>query len=1106
MLEELERSGKPKPISKRSYKVIFHKPKDIDPGFHEVTTEELLNKPVVGTHQRLVDKRKDMGNQDYGYLRQLAVMPHTKDFADDTQIARKQGEKKLRVLSNTPIPIKVKLKRKTKRINVKEKSKNEVATVSLNEELVVKMHNKEDVVIMKRSSYYMNNRQIFIQFINQLFNDYKKDIKTSSETFTCDKLDASEEFRLLTHQKIVRDYINLYTPYRGLLLYHGLGSGKTCSSIAIAEGFLSVPSIAITEGLVSPRKVIIMTPASLRTNFFEELKKCGNPLFKKNQFWEFVELKEGSDDMAHQLSTALHLPISMIKKNRGAWFVNVKNESNYDSLSSNDKDSLEQQIEEMIHQKYMFINYNGLRKQRLAELTHNSTVNPFDHKVVIIDEAHNFVSRIVNKIEKDRKSSEPKFLPTQLYNLLLDATDVRIIFLTGTPIINYPNEIAILFNMLRGRIKSWHLPFEQKKVRGHVNTEYIRSIFEKHDIVDYLEVNTNEIIITKNPYEFTNKFYGDKYKGVRKSDKLQFISDDDFIKEIIEILHKNNVPIAKDKIKIDFSKALPDNRDEFNSMFIEGAGLKNEGIFKRRILGLTSYFRSAQESLMPKYEPKEDLHIVKIEMSDYQLQKYQEVRLQERKLEKRGNTKKKKKSDALYEDSTSSYRIFSRAFCNFVFPNSVGRPMPNEGSIDEAVANIKDEDDIDGISRNERLDNIDGRIIEDDDIEVNESYTTRISHAIAHLDANKTTLLSRDSLETHSPKFLHLLENIDDDSLIGSHLIYSQFRTLEGIGIFSLVLEANGYYPLKLKRTGQEWSLDMPDASRKKGKIFALYTGTETVEEKEIIRNIFNGNFKGLSQTLVNDLNEIHSDNKRGELIKIFMITSSGAEGISLKNCRYVHIMEPYWHPVRAQQVIGRARRICSHNELPELERNIKVFVYLMKFSAAQIKTKLSIELLNNETSRFSSESKVPLTSDESLYEIMNMKETITQSILKAVKEAAMDCGVHVKANMKESLECFSFGNEMNPNVFSYTPNISQEDRDAHIEKLNKKDIKWRAVKKTIDGKEYALRLDSKGDSTNMLYDIETFMLAKTNKTIDVVYIGKIVTDSNGIQYIDGNM
>ena len=46
------------------------------------------------------------------------------------------------------------------------------------------------------------------------------------------------------------DYINLYTPYRGLLIYHGLGAGKTCASIAIMEGIKSF------------KKVIIMTPAS----------------------------------------------------------------------------------------------------------------------------------------------------------------------------------------------------------------------------------------------------------------------------------------------------------------------------------------------------------------------------------------------------------------------------------------------------------------------------------------------------------------------------------------------------------------------------------------------------------------------------------------------------------------------------------------------------------------------------------------------------------------------------------------------------------------------------------------------------------------------------
>ena len=69
--------------------------------------------------------------------------------------------------------------------------------------------------------------------------------------------------------------------------------------------------------------------------------------------------------------------------------------------------------------------------------------------------------------------------------------------------------------------------------------------------------------------------------------------------------------------------------------------------------------------------------------------------------------------------------------------------------------------------------------------------------------------------------------------------------------------------------------------------------------------------------------------NLRGDIIKLIMISKAGAEGISLYNVRYVHIMEPYWHAVRVDQVIGRARRINSHAQLPESERNIKVFSYL---------------------------------------------------------------------------------------------------------------------------------------------------------------------------------
>ena len=64
---------------------------------------------------------------------------------------------------------------------------------------------------------------------------------------------------------------------------------------------------------------------------------------------------------------------------------------------------------------------------------------------------------------------------------------------------------------------------------------------------------------------------------------------------------------------------------------------------------------------------------------------------------------------------------------------------------------------------------------------------------------------------------------------------------------------------------------------------FVLYTGTETTEEKEIVRNIYNSNWKFVPNSIVKQLQKISTNNNYGEIIKVFMITSSGAEGISLK-------------------------------------------------------------------------------------------------------------------------------------------------------------------------------------------------------------------------------
>ena len=153
------------------------------------------------------------------------------------------------------------------------------------------------------------------------------------------------------------------------------------------------------------------------------------------------------------------------------------------------------------------------------------------------------------------------------------------------------------------------------------------------------------------------------------------------------------------------------------------------------------------------------------------------------------------------------------------------------------------------------------------------------------------------------------------------------------------------------------------------------------------------------------------------------MITASGAEGINLKNCRFVHLLEPYWHPVRIDQVIGRARRIDSHKDLPDNLREIKVFLYLMKFTDSQLKGELSMELIKSVADKSKLHPSRIYTSDQTLYETSKIKEDIQAQMLKAIKEASMDCALHTSVNNDEQLVCFNY-TDPNSDKFAFRPMI----------------------------------------------------------------------------------
>tara|TARA_B110000879_G_C11180977_1_gene518285 strand:- start:1931 stop:5503 length:3573 start_codon:yes stop_codon:yes gene_type:complete len=994
------------------------------------------------------------------------------------------------------------------RIKGKQVESEEIEDVDLTKAVIRSQNVKDrlpgekEKILIKAPTYYMSNRKIYMQKITEMFAPYKQELLDASTNISCDSRNQSNDFDLLTHQKIVRDYLNLYTPYRGLLLYHGLGSGKTCSSIAIAEG------------MKTDKRIFVLTPASLKMNFFSEMKKCGDELYKKNQFWEFVSI-DGNPEYVGILSRALSLSTKYIRENNGAWLVNVNKEPNFTTLSSSEQFEIDEQLNVMIRSKYTDINYNGMNERKMKELTGDYTRNPFDNAVVIIDEAHNFVSRIVNKIKA------PDSISYKLYNYLLSATNAKVILLTGTPIINYPNEIGILYNILRGYIKTWIIPMTWDK-NERLNRDIILDMLDNANFRthDYIEFNDNKLTVTRNPFGFVNakkrgaikgtkKIYQNKketttkkkenttkknydggannsferYNGVQLNENGN-IPDNKFIETLLRILKNNQISYKDAQIEEINNKSLPDERGGFFDLFIdeESGHVKNINTFQRRILGLTSYFRSAQEELLPnivKTDDGDDYHIVKLPMSPHQFGIYEKIRKDEADKEKKtNNAKRMQKTEEIYKIS-STYRVFSRAACNFTFPSGIDRPVP-------LLKNEEDNTDIDENMIDNMVQKEDINVTVNQDDVMDDTYGKRIETAMNQLNetdenTNEGKYLSKKALAEYSPKFEKILENIMDEENKGLHLLYSHFRTIEGIGVLRLILLQNGMAEFKLKHEGDTWMLDIAEEDMDKPK-FVLYTGTESSEEKEIIRNVYNGAWEFVSQNIVESLHKYAENNVYGQVIKLLMITSSGAEGINLKNTRFVHIVEPYWHMVRVEQVVGRARRICSHQDLPEDMRTVKVFLYIATLSDEQRVDKNNVELRIRDISKIDKQTTV--TTDEALYEIASFKQRINNEILRSMKETAIDCNIYssLKSSNDEQYVCYGHG-LVDSNQFSSYPTFEKDNNVK--EGLDTKVISWNGVRKQIDGVDYAMN-----PKTNELYDLPSFRRAQKGIG-EPTYIGK---------------
>jgi hypothetical protein len=931
------------------------------------------------------------------------------------------------------------------------------------------------------------NENVYKNFKPEYYASEVSKAKCKCEDEVCE-IEEDSKIKLFPQQRFVRDYIQFDSPYRGALLYHELGSGKSGASIAAAEGY------------INKKKIFVLSPASLAVNYENEILKISSIGLNLKKDWTQIQISKTNKKALEVLQSKYFINASIIKKDGIVWVPLYENDVPEAIIVKtitgvDDRLLITSITSHIIKNRYTFISYNGLSPNLIKQLG----PSPFDNAFIIIDEVHNFISRVVNGSK----------LARTIYSYLMDAKNTKIILLSGTPMINNPYEIATLINLIRGYMTVYELIYS--KTSNTITTEEFMNNQNYNNIIDEVVVDNEKrkIMISLLPKGFkrneNDKIYKEQWKGTPLK----------MIENIIDDLNMVNGVKINIKFEMTNFSALPNNKEDFNKYFLDTAdeenpAVINDDLFMRRILGCVSYYSISGSDLFPTVLPP-----VKREMfmTDSQFKSYVEQRNYELKQDLN-----KKRGQGLFAENTSVYRAFTRAVCNFAFPEDIKRVYPkdikkyimqgNDDSDDEyyggAVGKVqlkimKDElkkarevskkskeelkiakEEVKKAKEDKKLKSKEIKVLTDKVKELNKKSkddaekVKELNLKIKVVEGKKSTttkkeekeekvivsrrdepivnvadeynhqmklmmdkLLRSDALDLsnlkkhYSPKFAQIVEDIEASP--GSVLIYSSFRTLEGLGILSEVLNRQGYKQILLKKVDNNYLFADNDIFDPKydNKRYIIFDSDK--EKTRLLMNLFNNDFRNITNEMKKSLPS-NPEQLYGKIAKIFCITQSGAEGISLKNVRRVLLVEPFWNNVRIEQVIGRAIRSCSHEALPKKDRNVQVFSYIMKLTQKQVQSDFNIE--RNDKG---------FSTDEHILTTAEKKKFIINKFLNMLKSASFDCIIHSKQNkpLLGNFKCYTWALGVNGNDYSYTSDISNDykimkHRNMQMKKKNK--------------------------------------------------------------------
>jgi hypothetical protein len=258
-------------------------------------------------------------------------------------------------------------------------------------------------------------------------------------------LEAFEAFTLSPIQRLVSRFMNPNTPFLGLLLYHGVGVGKTISAISIAENFLAERPTKRTY-IVVPRSI---APGFKRTIFDADLLRPAT-----------------ADDPGRFVYKGWYSAQAT-----GTTYLKLINATQFD-----EKEKIVFRIEALKRARYGIKGYMAFKlgidkeykkmpssitdQEKMSEWRRNMLRERFNDSLIIIDEAHNLrqdpktltADEIAPDENPDMKAveegAEAKAIVPLLLEILQYTEGCRIVLMTATPMFNTAPEIIFLLNLL----------------------------------------------------------------------------------------------------------------------------------------------------------------------------------------------------------------------------------------------------------------------------------------------------------------------------------------------------------------------------------------------------------------------------------------------------------------------------------------------------------------------------------------------------------------------------------------------------------------------------------------------------------------------------------